>query len=346
MKEVALLLLTGLLTAPSWDLRAGEVASPGVLARAHAELEGISQCGQCHGWLGRTPDADCLACHEDVGRRVDAALGVHGGFQGDCAGCHPDHHGLEADLMGLDREGFNHDQTLFRLRGAHADVACDDCHVQARPPRDAAFHPIGIPYETCTACHQDPHGERLVRARACSDCHGDAAWSATLPPDATRGAGFDHDADTRFALDAAHAAVPCAACHRPEAEAPPARECAACHGDAAALLSGAFAGERRAPDPHAGAVVCRDCHPAALASASLPAYAAVCTECHPGSYASLLATRRALLDEALVVAAAHAPDARARSLVERLARSGLHHAELAEALARSLASGTGAGTSP
>jgi hypothetical protein len=273
---------------------------------------------------------------------MEQGRGFHGCFQGDCAGCHPDHRGLEADLLGLDREGFSHDQALFRLRGAHADVACDDCHVQAREQHGPAFHAIGIEHAACTACHQDPHGERLVRERACSDCHGDVAWGATLPPDAARGLGFDHDADARFALDAAHEAVPCASCHLPEAEAPPPRECAACHGDAVALLAGALEGRRLAPDPHASTVACRDCHPDSLASGSLPAYAAVCTGCHPDSYAGLLANRRALLDEALVAAAAHEPDARARSLIERLARSGLHHAELAEALARSLAGG-GAG---
>jgi hypothetical protein len=338
MKAMPLLLVAGLLPA-LWDLRAGGVVSPGPLARAHAELEGISRCSQCHGWLGGTPDAACLECHEDVGQRLEAARGFHGGFEGACSGCHADHRGLEADLMGLDRPGFNHDQALFQLRGAHAEVKCDDCHVQAREKRPETFHPIGIAHEACTDCHEDPHGERLLRARACAACHGDVAWRLALPLDPGRGLGFDHDADTRFALDAAHAAVPCAGCHRPEAEAPPARECAACHADAAALLSGAFAGERGAADPHAKAVACRDCHPAALASTSLPAYAGVCTECHPASYASLLATRRALLDEALVTAGGRALDARARSLLERLAKSGLHHAELAEALARKLGSG-------
>ena len=159
--------------------------------------------------------------------------------------------------------------------------------------------------------------------------------------DREAGRGFDHDADTRFPLDAVHDPVACAACHRPEAEVPPARECAACHEDAVALLSGRLGGLRLAADPHAGTVACRDCHPASMKSTRLPDYAAVCTDCHPASYAPLLATRSALVDAALVAAAAGEPDARTLAWIERLTRSGLHHAALAEALARSLRGGAG-----
>jgi hypothetical protein len=44
-----------------------------------------------------------------------------------------------------------------------------------------------------------------------------------------------------------------------------------------------------------------------------------------------------------VAAGGRALDARARSLLERLAKSGLHHAELAEALALSLGKGVRGG---
>lgn len=324
--------------APGWDRRISAVVSPGPLARAHADLEGVSRCTECHTWLGSTPDAPCLACHEEIGTRMDAALGFHGGFTGSCASCHADHRGVEADLLGLDPAGFAHDQALFDLRGAHVGLECDACHLRAHPETGReAFRPLlwpdGEPGAACVACHESPHGERLVRERGCDACHTDAAWDLPVAADAESGRGFDHDADTRFALDAVHGAVACASCHRPEAEAPPPRTCEGCHGDAAALLAGRFAGRRVAPDPHAGTTRCNECHPPEMARPSLPAYAAVCTGCHPASYASLLATRRALLDEALVAAHPVARSAKERRLVETLTRSGLHHPELAEALA-------------
>jgi len=331
--------------APGWDRGLSEVISPGPLAAAHAGLEGVSHCNDCHTWLGGTPDASCLGCHEVVGERMAGRLGFHGKLEGSCTDCHGDHRGREADLLGLDREGFAHDQATFALRGAHADVDCGDCHHRAHPETGReAFRPIGIPSD-CAACHESPHAERLVRDRDCEGCHVAAAWSAPVRVEAAADTGFDsgsetgfdHGADTRFPLDALHAPVPCASCHEGGVAEPPPRACASCHEAAAALLAGRFGGRRVAPDPHAEATECHECHPASTAKPTLADHAAVCTACHPDSYAPLLATRRALLDEALVAARLAAKGAEARRRIEVLARSGLHHPELAEALALELA---------
>lgn len=323
--------------APAWDRRISDLISPGPLALGHLELEGVTRCNDCHAWLRGTPDSTCLECHEEIGERMEARRGFHGELEGSCAGCHTDHRGREADLLGLDRDGFAHDQALFALRGAHVEVDCDDCHrVESKETGRKAFHPIGIPME-CVACHESPHAERLTRDRDCEACHVAAAWDAPVPVDPAGGFGFEHDADTRFALDALHESVACASCHEPEAKAPPARECETCHPDAAALLAGRFDGRKFAPDPHSGTTTCAECHPAGMTSPTLFEYAAVCTDCHPGSYAPLLATRRALLDEALVAARRKAKSSVDRQRLERLARSGLHHPELAEALALELA---------
>jgi hypothetical protein len=149
--------------------------------------------------------------------------------------------------------------------------------------------------------------------------------------------------------------VACTGCHEPTPPADaeggverpvPSRDCATCHRDAAALLAGRFGGRRVAPDPHASAATCRECHPAAMARPSLTEYAAVCVSCHPASYAALLATRSALVDEALVAARLSARRSADRRLLERLAHSGLHHPELAEALALEIARPAGEEESP
>jgi hypothetical protein len=176
---------------------------------------------------------------------MERGLGHHGGFQGACASCHVEHRGRAADLLGLDREAFNHEQALFPLRGAHVEVECDECHlrVSAETQREA-FHPIGAPHERCADCHADPHGATFAAGRDCVACHSEGGWSARFlvagPEAAQR--GFSHDRDTRWPLAGAHARLACGACHGTDRKAAaqqaglaPGRgtplDCAGCHDD-------------------------------------------------------------------------------------------------------------------
>ena len=226
------------------DRRLGDAVSPGVLAGAHAHLEGVRSCASCHAGLAGTPDAKCLECHAGVGERVKARLGVHGGFTGACSTCHVEHRGTGADLLGLDREAFNHERARFPLRGAHAQVECEKCHGRIDPESGReGFHPIGIEFAACLDCHADPHGRELARERDCAACHAETSWRAPhVILSVGEEPGFRHDRDAGFALGGRHANVECAACHTParrDAEraaglapgsgAP--RECAACHED-------------------------------------------------------------------------------------------------------------------
>lgn len=339
------------------DRQVGQFASPGALALAHAELGGISQCDRCHGLLEGTPDALCLDCHEPVRELLATRQGVHGSFEGACAGCHSDHHGRDHDLLGLDREAFNHDRARFVLRGAHAGTACDDCHLQRDPETEAvAFHAFGIPHDACARCHEDPHGETLVRSRDCGECHEDSGWTSRhLVPPGQQG-GFDHDADTRFALDATHQLLACGTCHlegrKEEGRKKTPTDCAGCHADAVALLAGRFESIQRAPDPHRETTSCADCHPPERKADDLTSYGDACASCHPAPYTLLLTSQRAILDEAIVAAETQLRElelaARSegrsptvsfnhtRAWLARLARSGMHNPELAETLARSL----------
>jgi len=234
------------------DRRVGDAVSPRALARAHAELEGITRCGECHAGLSATPDDRCLACHEDVAARMQRRVGWHGRLEGRCSGCHAEHRGPGADLLGLDREGFNHELARFPLRGAHAEVACDDCHQRAGEGGRLGFHAQGIAFERCADCHEDVHGAEFLAARDCGVCHGEHGFRAGAIVEGS----FDHARDTGYALEGAHARVPCASCHTPErraeeqaAKSAPGstapRVCASCH-----------------EDPHAGALgaACTSCH--------------------------------------------------------------------------------------
>jgi hypothetical protein len=223
------------------DRGAGRLLAPGRLAEAHAHLEGASDCGACHSRWSGVPDRDCLACHEEVEERVQAGLGVHGGFRGDCRTCHAEHLGRDGPLRGLDRAAFNHESARFPLRGAHAGVSCDACHVRPDPDSGReAFRAFPVVFGRCADCHADPHGDGFARGRDCGVCHAEAGFSASFAPAAP--SGFDHAADAGWALRGRHAAVACAGCHgaarwasaRRKGLAPGRgvpRDCAGCHED-------------------------------------------------------------------------------------------------------------------
>lgn len=149
------------------------------LRGAHEPLE----CKACHAQppaLHRV-ESECASCHADDD--------VHRGALGrDCGSCHVDRSWSEAR--------FDHRSTGFALEGAHADADCADCHaVKGRY--------TGAP-TACKDCHADDDRHRGTLGGDCGACHRSVRWDA-----APR---FDH-ARTRFALDGAHRAAHCGACH-------------------------------------------------------------------------------------------------------------------------------------
>ncbi len=219
----------------------------------HARVD----CAGCHAtetdsegeWVRyRGTATACADCHQDPHR---------GRLGRDCAACH-----VTADWQQVDRARFNHDLTRFPLRGLHARVDCAGCHRD----QGRSFRVAGL--ESCATCHADVHaGQFRDRAGggACSDCHDERGFIPSR---------FDLDdhAGTRFPLEAAHRAVPCASCHVQVAtaelvargvagatdSAPKAARifridatgCADCHRDPHAGSADAFLGD-------AG---CRTCH--------------------------------------------------------------------------------------
>jgi thioredoxin reductase/Pyruvate/2-oxoacid:ferredoxin oxidoreductase delta subunit len=111
---------------------------------------------------GRHAAADCRACHAPAREPFRFALG-----QPACVACHADPHGgqfaaqQEAGSCGACHDahafvpprGFDHGRTGFRLEGAHAQVACADCHVTVRDEKGRRVpRYAGTPRE-CAACH-------------------------------------------------------------------------------------------------------------------------------------------------------------------------------------------------
>ncbi len=194
------------------------------LAGKHAKVE----CAQCHKPAkGATPYhpafGACLDCHLDRHSRQFASAPR----DNRCDQCH--------DVQGFRPARFtlsDHCKTRFVLAGAHAAVACGDCHRSSDGrPESTRYHFAAI---DCASCHRDPHKTAAAAARAlpsCDGCHTLRAWKETGP--------FDHAA-TKFPLLGRHRTTACVACHKPSGEAAAkvvpftgtSVQCGSCHKDA------------------------------------------------------------------------------------------------------------------
>ncbi len=221
------MMLPGLAAASSIET----LLMPGKLSAAHVKYE--EQCSNCHDRANKARmSVLCLACHKDIAADMQAKQGFHGRAlpaNARCAGCHGEHKGRGADIIGLEPTAFRHNQTDFRLEGGHATAACASCHQAGKKHREAP--------KTCVACHKEDdihHGEL---GKECATCHEVKAFKP---------AKFDH-AKTKFALLGAHEKTACAGCHRDTTFKGAPTQCNACH----------------APDDvHRGSrgAACADCH--------------------------------------------------------------------------------------
>jgi hypothetical protein len=209
--------------------------APTRCADCHADLHRRQfgpNCQDCHsvrGWnvdisaikdhnnrfplIGAHAAVTCEDCHKG------AAAGVYIGLSTQCVSCHlkdyqtgtPLNH-VAANLPTTcetchqvtvwENAKFNHNQfTSFALTGAHATLACTQCHVGNR------F--AGTPTD-CYGCHindfqtaNNPNHVAGGFATNCTLCHTTVSW---------QGATFDHST-TGFALSGGHASLQCQQCH-------------------------------------------------------------------------------------------------------------------------------------
>jgi len=201
----------------------GTLASPGPLSKAHASLEGLSKCQSCHEPGRQVTAAKCLACHAPIAARIAQKKGVHRDVGGECARCHVEHNGVDAELRPIDLKAFDHRaETGFALDGRHAGVACARCHatrsfLKASP--------------ACASCHADPHKGTL--GPTCSTCH------STDVPFKQAAQQFDHSR-AAFPLTGRHQQVACAKCHvNGRFRGIAFSSCASCHAEPHAKKFGA-----------------------------------------------------------------------------------------------------------
>jgi hypothetical protein len=185
--------------------------SPGELSRAHAQLEGVSNCTQCHEHGEEISATKCLACHTDIREAINARHGFHFlNTSTSCMICHKEHLGREAGITLFDKKQFDHAKTGFSLSGMHASAHCNSCHTDKNIANAALLqslkqHPrqtfLGL-QQQCVSCHADRHVGTL--GTNCQNCHDAREWKPA--------ALFAH-AKTNFPLTSKHAAVACIQCH-------------------------------------------------------------------------------------------------------------------------------------
>jgi predicted CXXCH cytochrome family protein len=242
-------------------------------------------CASCHspqGWddvsnfdhaatgfplVGAHASVACSACHGDAGRGAARFEGL----STSCRGCHADESPHGSQFRGEEcsschgnaswggTPNFNHARTGFPLTGAHASIACANCHPGSGPRRQFE----GVEHASCNSCHEDAHDGAF--GTDCATCHTTAGWQQMSSSfDADR---FDHEAHTGFALVGAHGLLECGSCHSPR-------------DDGAIVLT--FTGPTRGVTfPPVAAETCLSCHRDPHDGAFLDAPGGpVCDNCH------------------------------------------------------------------
>jgi hypothetical protein len=123
----------------------------------------------------------CLGCHK-ADDKHDGTLGP------DCGDCHTERNWREAK--------YDHELSIFKLRGKHRDVECKDCHRDPKSFKGTA--------QICIGCHRkdDTHKDRY--GDKCASCHVEKTWRDVV---------FRHDRDTKYPLVGKHAQTKCDSCH-------------------------------------------------------------------------------------------------------------------------------------
>lgn len=198
------------------QVASAQVFSPGELAKAHQELEGLTNCKKCHGDGEQVSQAKCLDCHAELKQRVAQGKGFHGRMaEGEraCQKCHHEHQGRAFALIDWvpSKKQFPHAKVGWALEGKHAKVACDDCHrpeliTDSGVRQRLAKHRGARTYlglgTRCESCHFDEHRGQLEGR--CDSCHDVSGWKPAK--------GFSHD-ETGYQLTGRHRQVKCDACH-------------------------------------------------------------------------------------------------------------------------------------
>ncbi len=219
-KLYSVLFIAGLLLGFSFSSPSFAVVSqleklvmPGKLIQGHAKYE--DDCSTCHESFKADQTELCMDCHKKVAKDVKKHKGYHGKSKivknKSCKSCHTDHKGRDVDVVGLDRETFNHKITDFELKGRHLHTKCEGCHKKKKKFREAP--------SDCYACHKEDDAHNKKLGKKCHKCHSEVKWTKIK---------FDHS-KTDFPLKGKHEKASCESCHPDNRHKDTPGSCYSCH---------------------------------------------------------------------------------------------------------------------
>ena len=135
-------------------------------------------------------DTECSNCHEDVHQ---------GSLSKNCIYCHSEEKFKPAIK-------FTHDNTKFKLTGAHTKIECNKCHAIQIKNSKQFQNFAGINFKSCVNCHNDVHKGKF--GNECKSCHNTESFLAVNLLN-----GFNH-AKTNFPLIGKHRLAKCENCHK------------------------------------------------------------------------------------------------------------------------------------
>lgn len=181
--------------------------SPGDLTTAHSNLEGMSNCNNCHTSGDEVTNTKCLTCHTEISALGNAGRGLHAReARGKmCYACHSEHHGRGYKIINFVQNGFDHSRAGYELQGKHKQLSCAGCHqakfIKGKAAKRAGRTFLGLE-QNCLGCHTDYHQGTL--GNSCTGCHSQYVFKPA--------SGFNH-ASAQFKLTGAHTRVDCYRCH-------------------------------------------------------------------------------------------------------------------------------------
>ena len=200
-------------------------------------------------------ETNCTDCHkkELVINNISQKKGAtYLGLETDCYSCHADYHQntLSNNCLTCHNQnsfvpanGFNHDNTNYKLIGTHNNLECNSCHPIENRNGTTFQKFAGIAFENCTSCHKDVHNNKF--GNDCLKCHNEISFSQIKNLNT-----FNHE-NTNFPLLGKHVYIDCKECHKGSYTQPIKHNlCSNCHSD---FHEKQFIKNNTSPD-------CSECH--------------------------------------------------------------------------------------
>lgn len=206
--------------------------------------------------VGAHQKLDCKKCHKPEFIKVDKIAKKKGTYLGlgqKCLDCHQDYHkGTLSekclDCHNMDKfkpaDKFNHDNSKFKLKGAHIRTKCVSCHEINKVEGKQFQKFTGLKFSNCIDCHKDVHDGKF--GQNCIKCHNINSFKQLNSNN-----GFNHNL-TNFPLQGKHLNVECKSCHKLNSYTSKLKfeNCKDCHVD---FHKGQFIKDDKNSD-------CKDCH--------------------------------------------------------------------------------------